>query len=185
MKLKKMEKLLDESKKNRSVISAYIGNDESYYNFIVLDRNEEFVLAARDIDFQVDGYLIFVSRKIRKMIGAKTTKYEQIMQAEGVLNALSVPKVNLKSYANIYKTFRKSDKLISMDVYNDKYGHCYYIGNVEKVNDKSILFSFFDADGEWYSPKKIKYKDVDVICFEDRYAEVFSKYVTDRNEERA
>ena len=60
-----------------------------------------------------------------------------------------------------------------------------YIGNVEKVNDKSVLFSFFDADGEWYSPDKIKYKEVDVIHFADRYAEVFSKYVTDRNDERA
>ena len=185
MKMKKIEKLLDESKKNRSVISAYIGNDKSYYNFIVLDRNEEFVLAAKDMDFQVDGYLIVEIRKIRKVIGAKSTKYEQIMQAEGVLAALSVPKVNLKSYASIFKTFRKSDRLISMDVYSDKYGHYYYIGNVEKVNDKSVFFSFFDADGEWYSPEKIKYKEVDVIHFADRYAEVFSKYVTDRNDKRA
>ena len=183
MKREKLEKMLDKSRKNRSVLTGYIGKDKAYYSFIVLDRSDELVLAARDEDFQIDGYLIFEINKIRKLIGYKTKKYSEIMHAEGVLDALTIPQLNLKSYEGLFKEFRKANRVISMDVENDEHG--YYIGNVETVNDKRVIFSYFDAEGEWFKPVKLKFKDIDVIYFEDRYAEVFSKYVPDRRREKS
>jgi len=180
MKEKKICSILDKSMKKRCVITGYIGKDKVYYNFVVLDRSDELVLAARDLDFQIDGYMIFEIKKINKLMDLeyKTDKYNQIMQAEGVLEGLEIPSVNLKSLAHVFNDFQKANRLISMTVANNDHG--YYIGTIEKVKEKSILFSHFDAEGEWYGPDKLKWKDIELIQFGDRYARTFSKYVPDK-----
>ena len=80
--------------------------------------------------------------------------------------------MGIGSFQNIFDTFLENKTAVSMDT-----SHGYYIGWAAKVSKKSIHLSYFDNEGTICKPVKIRFKDIKVIYFGNRYTETFSKYI--------
>jgi hypothetical protein len=53
-----------------------------------------------------------------------------------------------------------------------------FIGRIEKVYTNHAYIWEFDADGRWYGKTtKVQYSEITKISFDNRYVEVFSKYI--------
>lgn len=45
-----------------------------------------------------------------------------------------------------------------------------------KAGKNNVKISYFDAGGKRFGPVKISYNDIYLICFGNRYTDIFSKY---------
>lgn len=59
------------------------------------------------------------------------------------------------------------------------------IGSVNKVTDKSVFVLNFDASGFLdEKPTKIDFQNISKIMFDDRYIDIFSKYIRKRKSKK-
>lgn len=173
--LKVFDKAADKTAAQKPTsINVFFSHDSYYYNLIPLKRSEKAAVAARDNDFQLDGFLIFPLSAVED-IRSKGRKYNEIMRAEGICNDLAIPDIDISSMKKVCRHFEKSGECISVETDDD-----YYIGKVTQVSGKHILFEWFDARGEWYEPVRIKISDIRLITYKSRYVQVFSEHIEKR-----
>ena len=57
----------------------------------------------------------------------------------------------------------------------------FLIGQIVRVNKKSVTLRGFDALGRWDEENtRVSYGDITLVTFDDEYITVFSKYLRDR-----
>lgn len=57
------------------------------------------------------------------------------------------------------------------------------VGAIVKIANKSVQIHHFDADGYLRKkPTKIKFKEITKVIFDDRYLDVFNKYIRTRKQ---
>jgi hypothetical protein len=173
--LKVFDKAADKTAAQKPTsINVFFSHDSYYYNLIPLKRSEKAAVAARDNDFQLDGFLIFPLSAVED-IRSKGRKYNEIMRAEGVCNDLAIPDIDISSMKKVCRHFEKSGEYISVETDNS-----YYIGRITAVSGRHIFFEWFDAYGRLYEPVKIRTDDIRLITYRSRYVEVFSKHIEKR-----
>ena len=170
----KLLKKIDKAADKLCSLNVFFTHDKCYYNLIPLKRSEKAAIAAKDNDFQLDGYLIFPLSSVEN-ISSKGKKYNSIMRAEGICSSLTIPDIDISSMKKVCRHFEKSGEYISVETDDD-----YYIGKVTQVSGKHILFEWFDARGEWYEPVRIKISDIRLITYKSRYVQVFSEHIEKR-----
>ena len=170
MKREKIEKVLDKAVEKRGCVNCTMKHEDAYFNFIPLCRRDDFVLAAEDRDFMLDGYVVFTTDNIDR-IDMKEGIYNYIMRRERVSADIKVPMIALGSYREVFDTFLKYG--IPVSIYTKK---GFFIGNVIKAGKNNVKISYFDAGGKRFGPVKISYNDIYLICFGNRYTDIFSKY---------
>lgn len=170
MKKEKIRRLIDKAIFGLKSISCTMKHDDVYFNLVPLCRDGDFVLAAIDRDFQIDGYVIFSIGDVRSA-ETKGMMYDSIMRSEKVLDSHTAPPVDMRSFVSIFGTFLENTIPVSMDT---KYG--FYIGNVIKVGSKKVKISHFDPECRLSGMVKLPYDDIYMIYFGNRYTEIYSKY---------
>lgn len=172
MKYKKKLKKLDKTIRRKGRISCYLGEDPVYFNLIPLYRSDHFAAASFDVDFHQNGYLFFPVDSIRSF--RKNGRLAaRILKGEHIIENIAVPDVPLKSWKSIFRHFLLTREIISMDTAT---GYGYYAGYVTAVKKHSIRFRYFDGDGEWYPPVKLRFEEIHIVYYQDRYTELCAKY---------
>lgn len=140
--------------------------------------SDRFFLGAKHDDFSIDGFEI---RRFCDMTKAELNndRRNEILKAEGILDAVSAPEIDLTDWHSIFLSLQKLGKNIIVEKESLDADECEFaIGRIEKVSKNKILFKHFDADGIWQEELlEIPFSQITTVTFGSRYVEVFSKYV--------
>ena len=107
-------------------------------------------------------------------------KYHQILVEEGLLNEVqSKYEINLNDWFTLCNDIKKTGLTVTSECEHPKLQY-FCIGELKKVNKKSISIRYFDATGK-LDKKNTKhlYEHITKLSFDDRYANIFSKYLTE------
>ena len=179
MTQKKIPDILSKGAKSSLSVNVYFNRDKYYYNLIPLKICGDMVLAARDSDFLLDGYLIFPLSAVEKA-NKKGKKYNEILAKEGINKNIPVPEIDISSVSSVCSHFAKSGETVSVETIGGEY----YLGRIIKAGKKSMVFAWFDARGKWYDPVKIKYRELWLLSYKGRYGEIFARYA-DKYQEKS
>lgn len=149
---------------------------------ILLKKSNDFILLRESDEFRLLSYLVIPIATIKHVRYNKFDKtYERILKKEGLLDNLkSKYKIDLTNWKSICKDIKKTGlPIISECEHPDINSFC--IGELKRVNKKSISIRYFDAEGFINKENTInEFVDITKISFDDHYANVFSKYLTKR-----
>lgn len=152
--------------------------DYNYFFYFPLKVSERLFLSAIDDDFNIDGFSI---RRFSDLTDVHfyNDKRDEILKAEGVLDSVSVPEVEVTDWHSVFASLQELGKNIiveheSLDCDEGEF----YIGRIEKVLKNKVIFGHFDADCIWEDePCEILFSQITSVTFGSRYIEVLSKYV--------
>lgn len=145
----------------------------------ILNYSKDFVLLQESDDFRVAGCIIIPMGQIVKVRRNKNDQYyDKIMEWEGEKkNIGQKTKVNLESWKTIFKSFQKKKVNVIVECEHEDID-TFTIGPVKRVTEKSVSVLYFSAVGILDDePSKLKYDTISKVSFNDRYIEVFSKYI--------
>ncbi len=173
-----MRETLQESAERRQVCNVYFWYDRNYWNLIPLALGEELFLSAEEDDFIIDGFTIRRFRDLDDVV-AKDDMCTDILQKEGVLDALEAPPVNMTSWEQAFKDLQRLGGNVIVEVTRpDADEFDFVIGRIEIILRQSVFVRHFDADGVWQDrPVKIYYGDIASVTFASRYVNIFSRYL--------
>ena len=178
----KVQKIVKDHFKNRKFarITRRISKNKTRISRgYILDLNKRFVLLQESDDFRMLGKTIFQRKKISNIRYNKDDNYyDKIMEWEGEKKKLDFStKIKLNSWVEILESLRRTSKLIIIECEKEE-NNSFIIGEIEKIKSKSVYIRYFDATGVFESElTKIRYKSITKITFDDRYINVFSKYL--------
>ncbi len=176
--LKKIEKHYAEKLYGR--LTRKKGGFEGITTGFILDKSADFILIQETDEFRILGYQIIPIKTIKHVRYNKNDKtYERILKAEGLLPELKY-KIDLKDWNSICKGIKKTELTIISECEHPKLNF-FCVGQLKQVNEKSISIRYFNAQGILDKENtKHKFEDITKLSFDDRYANVFSKYLTEK-----
>lgn len=156
-------------------------DDEAHINGFILEASEDFILVQAEEDFRLTGYSILHKSKFDSIqFDEIDNTVKKILKKEGVITKDYgiKKKVNLSSWQSIFKNLKKLDFHVILEC-EDSEDPIFLIGPVVKIGEKSVSIHNYDATGVFdEKPTKVKYKDITIVKFDERYANVFRKYLT-------
>lgn len=129
------------------------------------------LLAACDVNFRIDGYMVIPLDKISRAERNKDAGYNEILRKERIIEGITPPKLDLTSIASVCSRFMQTRECISLSS-----SRGFMVGKITEVKKSSIKFKPFEAPGKWQKPVKIKFEDIRDITFGDMYTRVYAKY---------
>ena len=178
MKKAKIIELLQRSVEQKPLLRIFLKYDAFYTYWFPFGASEKLLLAAKEDDFIINGFSIRRIRDIKK-IEYKDDKCNEILKAEKVLDSLSAPVIDLTDWHSAFMSLQTLDKNIIFEHESlEEQEWDYWIGRIEKVKNKKVVFRHFDADGIWQKePYEIPFSRITSVTFDSRYVNTFSKYV--------
>lgn len=159
-------------------LTRTIGNSSYISNGILLSKSKHFILIQETNDFRILGYHIFPLHTISHVRHNKFDKtVERILKSEGEYAKAKLKyTINLKNWKTIFTDIKETGLPIISECEHHKI-KSFCIGKLMAVNKKSISVKYFDATGS-YDKRNTKdyFKNITKVSFNDRYADVFSKY---------
>ncbi len=153
-----------------SIEFEYDGNE--LHGFPVEVGEQLFLMAIED-DFIPNGFTIRRLRDIYE-IRDRNGMYQKIAEREG-LTGFDAPEVDISDWRSVFTSLHGLGKHIIVErEYEPEF---FRIGVIERVEEDHIILRHYDADGVWLEPAKIEYREITSVTFEDRYVNVFSRYV--------
>ena len=146
--------------------------DHVMYGF-PLAVGEQLFLLAEDDDFLLSGFTVRRLRDIYEL-GDRKGIYQTIAEKEG-LTDFPAPDVDVTDWRAVFSSLQKLDKHIIIE--REYEPDFFRLGVIEQVGQDHVLFRHYDADGIWQEPARILYRDITSVTFDDRYANIFSKYI--------
>ena len=177
MKKEKKLTILMNSKNTYDLCRCYFKYDINYFYFYIFDFNNKFFLGLEEDDFITDGFQI---RKISDMkkIELKDDKCIEFNRQNKLLDGINVPKININSWKDIFKSLKELNRVIIVEDENINPKECEYaIGKVIKVKDSEVHLKVFDADGNWLDGYLvIPFRFISSVTFNSRYSVQWEKY---------
>jgi hypothetical protein len=159
---------------------------ESCTGYIV-DYSAHFVLVQEVSDFEVRGYMAFPVQDILNIRCNNNDKYyDKIMQWEGLKDKIeNKHTIDLSSWANILQCIKKAgfNVILQNEAPSDR---SFDIGPVTKITKTSVYIRYFNAAGLLNDePSKIGLNQISIVKFDDRYINIFSKYLRTRKPKKS
>jgi hypothetical protein len=155
-------------------------DDEAHINGFILDVSEDFILVQSEEDFRLTGYAILHKNKFDSIqFDGIDNTVKKILKKEGVIaKEYGInKKINLSSWGSIFKNLKKLDFHVIIEC-EDKEDPIFLIGPIVKIDEKSVSIHNYDATGVFDDkPTKVKFKDITIVKFDERYANLFRKYL--------
>jgi len=183
----KKEKVLEKLKKHFSEkryarLTRRKGGFEEISTGFILGMYDNFLLIQESDEFRILGYQIFPIRTIKHLRYNKNDKtYESILKKEGLLKKVELKyKIDLSDWVSVCKSVKKTGlTIISECEHPDIQSFC--IGDIRRINKKSISIRYFNAQGIYDEENTTNdFKNITKLSFDDHYANVFSKYVKEK-----
>lgn len=152
----------------------------------ILDYLKKFVLVQETNAFKVLGYYILPVNQIKKIRHNKYDKYyHKIMIAEGEADKAGVSyKIDLDNWKSIFKSIKELSLNVIVRCENPKTGS-FNIGPIIKATKSLVYIQYFDPTGLLdENPTSIDYESITKVDFDDRYINVFSKYLRKKKANR-
>ncbi len=154
-------------------------NDQQYEEFFFpLSVSDTLFIGIVDKDFILDGYTI---RRISDVSYAEKIggTYLKIHRAEGNLNRISAPPINVKSWKHALSSLLASSENVIVEGYIPDTARKYFlVGRILAVGEQGIRFRSFDGSGQWSDRTvTIKYDDITAVTFGSSYVTTYSKYI--------
>ena len=178
MKKFEIKDLIKGAIKPHNLCRVFFKYDTNYRYYFPLLVSDKLFLGAEEDDFILDGFSIRRFRDVVK-VEIKDDKCLEIINSEGILNALATPEVDVTDWYSVFISLQKIGKNIIVEKEDLEVEYCdYTIGKIEKVTKTKVVIRHFDADGIWQEePVEIPYSQITSVSFSTRYVDVFSKYV--------
>lgn len=176
-KISKIER--QHSNKRYSKIIRKKGAFEGVSCGYIIDYSSKFILLQETDDFNILGFQVIPIKTIKKVrYNRYDKKYESILVAEGIdKNVQFDVKLDLTSWQSVCNELKESGFTVMAECEHLKLEY-FCIGEIDKIRIKSVSIFNFSADGLLDDePWKLKYSDITKLTFDDRYANIFSKYV--------
>ncbi len=175
----KREKILDtlrEAAEKQQICNLWVVGDANYYNVWPLLVSDEVAVCAHDEDFLLNGYHAFAVGCIEK-VAIKEDRCAEFSRLEGVTDQLTAPPVDAATWQTLFATL-PAEGLIGVDRLNCPEGEAEFaLGRIVKAGKKRLHLLYLDSEAVWEeTPWKIRYEDITVVRFADRYLTVFGKY---------
>ncbi|MBU0486509.1 MAG: hypothetical protein KKA07_13285 [Bacteroidetes bacterium] len=148
----------------------------------IVDRSGKLVVLQETEDFRALGFVILPVDQMKKIKSQKHDGYyDKIMELEKEKERIGMKtEIELKNWKTAFKTFQSKRINVIVECEDPK-RDSFSIGPVTKVTDKGVSIRHFDAEGFLAEkPTRIKYKDITKVVFDDRYVDVFSRYVREK-----
>lgn len=170
--------LIGSAAEQRKLCRVLFDYDASYRHCVPLTLGKRLVLFANEDEFTIDGYSVRRLRDIKKA-QIKDDKYADIVRAEGILESLSAPDVDLSDWYGFFVGFGSKGGNIIIEKESSDDEECEFaIGRIVKVLSTKVIFEHFDADGVWQEEYySIPFSQITSVTFSSRYVEIYSKYV--------
>ena len=148
----------------------------------IVDFSNEFVIIQECDDFKLLGFNIIPINNIIEIRYNNNDKYyDKIMSLENEKKNIGLKtKVNLNDWKTIFQSLRKNKKNVIVECENPEIDS-FTIGPIKRVTEKNVFIQYFNASGllnEKFT--KIEFVAITKIMFDDRYIDVFSKYLRAR-----
>ncbi len=185
MKKKEVFRKLEKhyQKKRYSRLTRKRGGFKEIATGFILGMSKNFILIQETDDFRILGYQVFPIDTIKHVRYNEYDKtYERILDKEGLLEKVHLKyDIDLTDWHSLCKSIKQTClTVISECEHPDIQSFC--IGDLKKINKKSIEIRYFNAEGiydDQNTPNR--FKNITKLSFDDRYANVFSKYAKRRN----
>jgi len=181
-KRKKFNKRLRKGIKKKDFIKFYRTGTagDANINGFVLQMSKDFLLIQHEEEFRLNGYSIIRRDRFDSIRISKTEKlHKKILDKEGILKSdygLNT-KINLKSFETIFKDLKQKDYFSIVEC-EDLKKPSFNIGEISKFSNKSVGIRYFSPKGIIdKKPTKIKYKEITLVKFDDRYTNMYRKYL--------
>ncbi|WP_412984890.1 hypothetical protein [Pontimicrobium sp. IMCC45349] len=157
------------------------GKFEGISTGFILEKSNDFILLQESDEFRILGYQVIPVNTIKHVRYNKNDKtYEQILKNENLMTFVKAKyKIDLTDWNSITNDIKKTGLTIISECEHPELNY-FCIGQLKRVNKKSISIRYFNAQGILDKENtKHKFGDITKLSFDDHYANVFSKYVKD------
>ena len=161
---------------------SFRSGEANIYGFL-LRVSEGFILIHEYDDFELNGYSIIRQDQFESIRSNKHDRARRkMMNREGTLEVdLGIRyEVVLEDWASIFKSLKKQNLSVIVEC-EEKKNAGFTIGPIEVVDKKSVSIRHFDAAGILAKEvTKIPFKDITIVRFDERYINVYSKYLREK-----
>jgi hypothetical protein len=142
--------------------------------------SKDFLLIQKEEEFYLNGYAIIRKDHFDSMRCNKFDKtYKRILKGEGIFDKdYGIKnKIELKDWKTIFENLKKLDHHVIVEC-EDLKESLFVIGPIKKINKDSVGIQYYSPTGLLdKKPTTVKYKDITIVKFDDRYINVFKKYL--------
>jgi hypothetical protein len=149
----------------------------------ILQFSKDFLLLQEEEEFYLNGYAIIRKDQFEAI---RCNKYDRALKSmlkkEGIINSdYGInKKIRLMSWQAIFEDLRKHDYHVIVECENLE-EPVFLIGPITKVNKNSVSIQYYDPTGLLdKAPTKVNFKDITLVKFDNRYINVFKKYLRTR-----
>ena len=161
-------------------IKRTVTDGEADISGFLLNMTKDFLLIQKEEEFYLNGYGIIRKDHFDAIRNNKNDRaLKRILKSEGILDAdYGIDKkINLKNWETIFGDLKKFDYHVIVEC-EDLEESVFVIGPIKRVNKDSVSIQYYDPTG--LLDKKlttVKYKDVTLVKFDNRYINVYRKYL--------
>lgn len=155
---------------------------EEFTSGFIMNVSEKFLMVQESHNFTLDGIKIIPFNKIS---GTRHKKFEKtsekIFSEEGLINFNQkiISNTSLKSFESLFKSIKKQNFHCIIES-KKKDRELFSIGEIVDIDEKSVFIKNYNPHGKIdKKPRKINFKNIELINFNDNYSVVFRKYLTE------
>lgn len=175
--LKKIEDF--KSKKKYVRLTRGRGDFQETDRGYIVGYSSVFILLQTTDDFTFNGYSIFPLDTIMELRHNKHDRfYDKIMKLENQKENIGIPyNLDLTSWKSLFQSLKKTELTVTIKC-EEPHLDYFCIGTLKQVGERQVSMLYFSPDGILdNTPTVTKYVDVTRVEFDDRYANIMSKYV--------
>jgi len=158
--------------------------EENISGFIYL-LSKDFLLLQVDNEFMLDGYAIIPKHKFDSIRCNKYDKtFKKIYKDEGLLSTQYGfdKSISLKSWQDLFSDLKSLDFHVIIEC-EDKDEPDFIIGPIKRIYKDKVSIQYYDPTGKLDDkPTTVKYNEITIVKFDDRYTTIFRKYLKQSND---
>lgn len=148
----------------------------------IVDYSKDFIILHKTDDFKVLGYLVLPMKQITAIrFNSNDKYYSKIMVWEKEIDNVFLPhKIDLTNWQTIFKSIKNTGLNVIVECENPSID-TFTIGPISKTTKNFVYILYFSPTGLLdEKPTPVEYNKITKVSFDDRYANVFSKYIRER-----
>lgn len=178
---KEFKKLIKKHIDRNNFVKVNLQDDSSVLGFIV-KASDSFLMVEETNDFSLAGTKIIPYHQVKGIRHSTSDKVsKRIYSEEGLIkfNLKIINNTSLKDFESLFKSIKKQDLHCIVES-RKKDQEIFSIGEILEVNKKTVVIKNYNPVGKFdKKPRKINFKNIELINFNDNYSLVFRKYLTE------
>lgn len=160
-------------------LTREMGDFENLMHGFVVDISDKFIVLQEVAEFEALGYAIIPIDTITQVrYNAHDATVDRILSEEGsMMDVKKAYDIDITSWQSLCEDLRKTGLTVISECERSKRRY-FCIGEIQEAGKNRLSIRYFNAEGILDKKNtKHKYKWITKLRFDDRYANVFSKYV--------